>query len=297
MQFAMHGMITLYSNILSDIRTAAQAGYDGIELHTEKLWRYLNSGCTAEGIAEALKKQNLQVSAIDIIGNVEAPDREGKKKLQQQARVLSILASQIGAECIQLNAFTALDGLTLEENLHITARNIKELVQIGAEHGIRFQYEGAAWTPIHSVSACLELVDRVGEDNFGLVLDFWHLWAGRSTTPEEVAKIDKNLIFGIHCSGGIRPQLLPDAAVDWKDEREYRGHFPLPVPDRFPFVRPEAVTTENADLLPVQDWVHAVCATGYDGWVSGEFLNDSLWELDSFECICIMRKQLQDLFN
>ncbi|MEF1302699.1 sugar phosphate isomerase/epimerase, partial [Vibrio owensii] len=48
MRFALHGMCSLHSNILSDVRLAKETGYQGLEIHTEKLWRYIQAGFTAE---------------------------------------------------------------------------------------------------------------------------------------------------------------------------------------------------------------------------------------------------------
>ncbi len=46
----LHGQTTLYSNINTDIRIAKEAGYQAIELHTDKLLRYLDAGCSAEDL-------------------------------------------------------------------------------------------------------------------------------------------------------------------------------------------------------------------------------------------------------
>ena len=47
MRYALHGMCSLHNNIVSDIRLAKETGYDGLEIHTEKLWRYINAGLTS----------------------------------------------------------------------------------------------------------------------------------------------------------------------------------------------------------------------------------------------------------
>ena len=48
----------------------------------------------------------------------------------------------------------------------------------------------------------LEVIEEADRDNVGLVLDFWHLWAGGKTTPADVAKLDKN-----NSSAGARSYL------------------------------------------------------------------------------------------
>ena len=68
MIFALHGLTVRYSNIVSDVRLAKEAGYDALELHTDKLDRYLASGLGAPYLADVLDHHGIQASGIDIIG-------------------------------------------------------------------------------------------------------------------------------------------------------------------------------------------------------------------------------------
>ena len=203
MRFALHGMCSLHSNIVSDIRLAKESGYQGLEIHTEKLWRYIQAGFTSEDLKSRLSQAGIIPTAIDIIGSVEASDKSTQAEVFKQAETLCAFASDIGAPTIQLNAFEALNGLSVEDNIQITARNIQQIADIGKQSGIRFQYEGAAWTPIAKLSDYYRLHDAVGRDNFGFVLDTWHFWASRGATPEDMAGIDKNLIYNVHLSMAI----------------------------------------------------------------------------------------------
>ena len=146
--FALHGMCSLYSNIVSDIRLARETGYQGLEIHTDKLWRYIDAGFSGADFKTHLDKADIKPSAIDIVGSVEAGDKETQQQVFDQVETLCLFAKEIGAPTIQLNAFETLNGLSVEDNIRITAQNIKHIADIGQEHGIRFQYEGAAWTPI-----------------------------------------------------------------------------------------------------------------------------------------------------
>ena len=261
MRFALHGMCSLNSNILSDIRLAKETGYQGLEIHTEKLWRYLNAGFTSEDFKSRLQAANITPTAIDIIGGVEATTKEQQKRVFDEAEILCRFAKDIGAPTIQLNAFEGLNGLSAEDNIKLTANNIRTIADIGRDHGIRFQYEGAAWTPIASLDDYYRLLDAVGRDNFGFVLDTWHLWACRGANLEQISQVDKSLIYNVHLSDGKRPE----QGHPWVDERELRGFY-----------------IGQGDI-PMQEWVDAILQTGYDGYFSGEFLNDQLWEQDHYE--------------
>lgn len=261
MRFALHGMCSLHSNIVSDIRLAKESGYQGLEIHTEKLWRYIQAGFTSEDLKSRLDQAGITPTAIDIIGSVEATDKSTQAEVFKQAETLCAFARDIGAPTIQLNAFEALNGLSVEDNIQITARNIQQIADIGKQAGIRFQYEGAAWTPIAKLSDYYRLHEAVGRDNFGFVLDTWHFWACRGATPEDMAGIDKSLIYNVHLSDGKRPAVNEP----WVDERELRGYL------------------LGQGEIPLQEWVDAIESTGYQGFYSGEFLNDQLWEADHYE--------------
>ncbi|AJR05648.1 sugar phosphate isomerase/epimerase [Photobacterium gaetbulicola] len=261
MRFALHGMCSLHSNILSDIRLAKETGYQGLEIHTEKLWRYINAGFTSEEFKARLDAANITPSAIDIIGGVEAATKEEQQRVFKEAETLCRFARDIGAPTIQLNAFESLNAFSTEDNIQLTAKNIRSIADIGREYGIRFQYEGAAWTPIATLEDYYRLLDAVGRDNFGFVLDTWHLWACRGATLEQISQVDKSLIYNVHLSDGKRPA----EGQPWVDERELRGFY-----------------IGEGDI-PMQEWLDALLQTGYDGFFSGEFLNDQLWEHDHYE--------------
>lgn len=271
MTLTLHGQVTLHANALSDVRIAKEAGYQALEIHTDKLTRFLNAGRTAEELRDALTEHGILAAAIDIIGDVETTGADTRRTLFASTERLCAVAATIGAPTIQVNAFSALDGLEIEEAISITASNLKEIARIGKSHGVRFQFEGAAWTPIHTLTDCLRLIDAVGCDNFGLVIDFWHFWASRGATPDDIARLDPQIIYGVHLCDGYRP----GAGDPWPDETELRGVLP-----------------GDGDL-PVREWMDAVKATGFDGFVSGEFLNPYLWERDHLEVATAMRLAIE----
>ncbi|MCG9659956.1 sugar phosphate isomerase/epimerase [Vibrio mediterranei] len=274
MRYALHGMCSLHSNVISDIRLAHDTGYQGLEIHTEKLWRYIKAGLSAEQFKQRLDHFNIEPTAIDIIGAIEVTDKASKAQLFQDAEVLCQFAQQIGALTIQLNAFEALNGLTLEQNIELTAQNVRSIADIGKDYGIRFQYEGAAWTPIASLDDYYRLLDAVGRDNFGFVLDTWHFWACRGASLKQIANIDPSLIYNVHISDGTRPE----EGAAWPDERELRGHF-----------------IGQGDI-PLSEWVDAIQSTGYQGFYSGEYLNDQMWEQDYYDVATKMLKGMKALF-
>jgi sugar phosphate isomerase/epimerase len=261
MIYALHGLTVRYSNIISDIRLAKEAGYDALELHTDKLDRYIASNLGAELIAEKLEEHGILASGIDIIGAVETQDMQAFAAILEKTKVLCEFANVIDCNTIQLNAFSELEHHSELEQIKLTAKNIVQICDIGLEHGIRFQLEAAAWTPIHTLEQCQDLLEVVHKPNLGLVIDFWHFWAARGTTPAQIRALDPRLIYSVHISDGFRPEI----GAPWVDETLLRD-----------------VLVGDGEI-PIGDWIDAVKATGFDGCYSGEFLGRTLWEQDHLE--------------
>lgn len=49
--------------------------------------------------------------------------------------------------------------------------------------------------------------------------------------------------------------------------------------------------------IPLKEWVDAIRQTGYDGFYSGEYLNDQMWEGDYYDIATGMLDGMQRLFD
>lgn len=272
---AIHGKTIFKSNLATDIRVAHECGFTGIEIVDSKLYSYLEQGNTTDDLNKILEHYQVQPVCINDIAHVETDDPEKLGGILQATDYLSSVAQAINCPSIQLVPLLALEGRPWEEIVNITGRNVGQIGAIGKQYGVRFQMEPVAWSPINSLSKCLEVIDVAGEDNVAMVVDFWHLWAGSETSPDEVARLDKSMIYNIHFCDGKRQ--LRD--TEW-DETILRGYYP------------------GEGDIPVSEWVDAVKATGYDGYWSCELVSAKHWEDDVFDVASIMSKALDDfIFN
>lgn len=260
MVIALHGLSTMHCNIKTEVRIAKELGFGGIEMVESKLLRYLENGGNLTELRNLLKESEILPTCINALKDVEVQPSLQRSSMLQQCEVLCNAAETIGCPTIQLVPFCSLDGRNLDEVLQLTAMNIREIAKIGQRHGVRFQLEPIAYSDIHSLKSSLRLIELAGEPNVGMVIDFWHLWAGGETQPEEVAKLDNKLIYGVHfCDGKKNPP-----GNEW-DEAVLRSYLP-----------------GDGDM-DIQAWVDAVKATGYDGTWSSELYSPTHWELDLYD--------------
>ncbi len=260
MIITMHGLSTMHCNIQTDIRIAKDTGYDALEIVESKLLRYMNCGFKVEDLVPLFKKCSIRPVCINALKDIERIKPKERKELMVEAGRLCRAAEVLKCPTIQLVPFCGLKGRPWKEVLRLTARNVADIADIGKRHGVRFQLEPIAWSPIHSLSQSLQVIEEAGRDNVGMVIDFWHLWAGEETTPDEVAKLNGSMIYGVHFCDGIRHP----KGKKWVEE-ELRGFLP------------------GEGKIPIKEWVRAVKSTGFDGVWSSELLSPRHWEWDLWE--------------
>lgn len=256
----MHGLSTMHCNVRTEIRLAREVGFDGLEILENKIERYLEQGYNAADLVPPLEKYNIRPVCINALKNVEVQEARAREAMLAECELLSAAAEAIGCPQIQLVPLCSLQGRPYDEVIQFTARNVAEIADIGKAHGVRFQLEVIAFSPIRSLKHGLDLIEAAGRDNVGMVIDFWHLYAGEETEPEEVAALDKAMIYGVHFCDGVRH--VP--GTEW-DELALRSYLP------------------GEGEIPIAEWVAAVRATGFDGYWSSELLSPPHWEWDLFE--------------
>ena len=261
----LHGISTNYCNVLTEARIAHDTGYDAMEFLHTKLLRYLDNGGTTKELKKVLDGYGLQTGCINALIGIERR-RDDKKIMLAEAERLSGIAEDLNCPNIQ---FLALHGLDQEPDdviMDVMTENISEIADIGAKHGVRFQLEVIAHTKFNTLKKALEVIKRVDKKNVGMVIDFWHLWVTGESTPEDIAKLDKELIYGVHFCDGRKPH----AGEAW-DETIQRAYLP------------------GEGNIDVKAWADAVKSTGFDGVWSAELFSPARWEYDLFDIakICL----------
>lgn len=257
---SLHTKSIYRSNLISDIRIAKEAGYDAVEMVGSKVLNYLEAGHDVEYVKEVLKKYDMKIVSVNDIAHVERTDQESIDRMCYEAKMLSQFCQDVGCDCIQLVPLCAHEGKPWNEVKKLTASSVVRVLDIGAEKGIKFQLEPVAWSPINSLPKSLDFIEETKRDNLKMVIDFWHLWYGNGTTPEDVANLDKSMICNIHFCDGKRN---PEGTVC--DEEDLRGWY------------------AGEGDIPMEVWVDAVKKTGYDGYWSYELISKRHWEMDTKE--------------
>jgi sugar phosphate isomerase/epimerase len=278
MVVALNGTVTMYCNLLTDIRVAKETGYQGIEIIGSKLYRFLDEGFDLGVVKEALK--DLPVVALGYIQDLERTEVKEHEALLRETEKICALAEKLGCPTVQVLTGPLIKGgpfkghphLSRKELLSLSAKNMKEIAGIARTHHLSLYLEPLNWAPVSSLEDSLELIDLSAEDNVGLVVDFWHMWCA-GTTAESVARLDKRYIRGVHFCDSSQP-------------------FGVRSPDH---TQPSRQVWTGGGLIPLKEWVDAVKSTGYDGWWSPELFSSKHWELDPWQTALSLRQMLEYL--
>jgi sugar phosphate isomerase/epimerase len=265
MKKALHTKTVYGCNLATALSVAESTGFSAVEIVAERLYSYLHQGNTPGDLKKLLVGHGLEAVCINDICHVDREDDAAKDKMDEEAWMLSSVAKEIGCKAIQLVPLCSLEGRNWKDVRRITADNIRRIADIGSKFGVGFQLEPVAWSPIHSLSKSLDLINAVDRDNLRMVVDFWHLWSGGETTPEEVSRLSKDQIYNIHFCDGKRQ----DRDTAW-DETVLRGYYP-----------------GDGDI-PLKEWVDAVKATGFDQHWSCELISSRHWEMNAIEVATTM---------
>ncbi len=198
MKICYHGATTMTCDLETDIRTCKAAGFTSMEVWAEKVDTYLSSHSLKE--LELLFSENkIQVSALDALVFIGFRGNE-YSQIQSRCRILAEIAKTIGCPTI----IVVPSPLPNRETTWVEVVNeytnvLQDLSQIAAVYNIRlaFEFLGMGWASVRTPRGAWEIVQRVGRDNVGMVIDTAHFYGGGGLLSE-LDLLDPERIFALH---------------------------------------------------------------------------------------------------
>jgi sugar phosphate isomerase/epimerase len=172
------------------------------------------------------------------------------------------------------------DSLTYLQHFKQTARRLREVARILADHELRLglEYVGpkTAWTArkypfLHTLAETRELIAEIGRGNVGLVLDSWH-WYHAGDGAAEVKALRNEDVVAVD---------LNDAPADVPKDQQRDGSRELP---------------GATGVIDVGAFLNALAEIGYDGPVRAEPFNDAVRKLPREEAVAATSRAMKNAF-
>jgi 4-hydroxyphenylpyruvate dioxygenase len=222
----------------------AAAGFDGIEIFENDFLAFDGSPRDA---GRMVRDAGLVVTLFqpfrDFEGLPEPQRRRAFDRAERKFDVMQELGTDLMLVCSSVSP-VSLGGIDR------AAADFHELGERAAKRGLKVGYEALAWgRHINDHRDAWEVVRRADHANVGLILDSFHTLA-RKIDVESIRAIPKDKILIV--------QLADAPAIDM-DLLYLSRHFR---------------NMPGEGDLAVKDFMRAVAATGYDGYLSLEIFND-----------------------
>ncbi|MFN3653195.1 MAG: sugar phosphate isomerase/epimerase family protein [Armatimonadota bacterium] len=237
------------------IEAAAAAGFQAVELWNDDVFAFIAGGGTLLQVKELLARLALQVpSMIAIMGFVGNTD-PGRDQRLEEARRRMEHACELGAPFI---VASPPPGRT---DLAQCGHDYADLLALGREVGIRPAMEFLGFVDhVNSIRTAREIMDRAGDPHATIVIDWFHMVRGdgRETILEDLRSLSAEQIAIVHL-----------------DDVPYTKPFPE-------MTDGDRVMPGDGDI-PIQALHEILDEIGYQGPISLELFNESLWAQDPYE--------------
>jgi 4-hydroxyphenylpyruvate dioxygenase len=236
--------VSISGDLKQKLDAIAKAGFDGVEIFENDFLAFDES---PRDIGRIVRDHGLEITLFQPFRDFEGMPEPLRSRTFDRAERKFDLMQEMGTDLVLVcsNVSTAALG-----GLDRSAADFRELGERAAKRGLRVGYEALAWgRHINDHRDAWEIVRRADHPNIGLILDSFHTLS-RRISVDSIRSIPKEKIFIIQ---------LADAPLIDMDLLYWSRHFR---------------NMPGEGELPVLDFMRAVAATGYDGYLSLEIFND-----------------------
>jgi 4-hydroxyphenylpyruvate dioxygenase len=226
------------------IEAIAAAQFKGVEIFENDLLSFNGTPAEARRMIEGLGLETITFQPFRDFEGMPEPQRS--KVFARAERKFDVM-QELGCDLLMVCSNVSPDSLG---GIERAAADFHELGERAAKRGLRVAFEALSWgRHIHDYRDSWEVVRRANHPAIGLVLDSFHVLA-RGTDLSAIRSIPSDKIFLVQMADA--PRLDMDY-LSWS--RHYRC---------FP----------GQGDLPVDAFMDALGATGFDGLLSLEIFND-----------------------
>jgi 2-keto-myo-inositol isomerase len=258
MKLSFNGATTMKADLGTDVRAAASAGFDFLEIWAAKLRTFLATNSVSD-LKSLFEENGIRPLSINSIEHITFRDAESYSRIKAECEELSSIASAIDCPfVVVVPGLLPNTGASRSEIIDESIRVLRQLATIAAAHDVAlaFEFLGQQRCSVQTLDLAAEIVEKTDLKNVGLVIDSFHFYAGGSTI-EMIDKLDPRrlMIFHINDAEDLPREVLNDS------------HRLLP----------------GLGILHLKAMLAAFNRIGYDGVASVEIFRPEYWERDPLE--------------
>ncbi|MDO3434981.1 TIM barrel protein [Rhizobium sp. CBN3] len=236
--------VSLSGDLRDKLEAIAKAGFDGVEIFENDFLVFDES---PKEVGRIVRDLGMEITLFQPFRDFEGMPEPLRSRTFDRAERKFDLMQEMGTDLVLVCSNVSPASLG---GLDRAAADFHELGERAAKRGLRVGYEALAWgRHIHDHRDAWEIVRRADHPKVGLILDSFHTLS-RKIDVNSIRSIPKEKIFII--------QLADAPSIDM-DLLYWSRHFR---------------NMPGEGDLPVLDFMKAVAATGYEGYLSLEIFND-----------------------
>jgi 2-keto-myo-inositol isomerase len=257
MKLSFNGATTMKADLATDIRAAAAAGFDYLEIWAAKLRAFLRQQ-SPNDLKTLFGENKIKPLSINSIEHITFRDAPAYAKIKAECEELSAIAAAIECPYVVVVPGKLPPELTSSSDIiEESVRVLRELASIAERHGVAlaFEFLGQKDCSVQKLDLADEIVQNVNRRNIGLVIDSFHFYTGGSTI-RMIEALDAKRLFIFHI----------DDAEKMPREQLTDAHRLLP----------------GLGILPLKEIIAAFRRIGYDANASVEIFRPEYWDRDPF---------------
>lgn len=236
--------VSISGDFAEKLSAIADAGFDGVEIFEND---FLGFDGSPSDVGRMARDLGLEITLFQPFRDFEGLPEPQRARAFDRAERKFDLMEELGTDLMLVCSSVspvALGGIDR------AAADFHELGEHAAKRGLRVGYEALAWGRyINDHRDAWEIVRRADHPSIGLILDSFHTLA-RKIDIGSIRAIPKDKIFIVQ---------LADAPLIEMDLLYWSRHFR---------------NMPGEGDLPIKDFLRAVAATDYEGYLSLEIFND-----------------------
>jgi 2-keto-myo-inositol isomerase len=255
MLLGLNGATTMKADLETDVRIAAEAGYQYLEVWSAKLSDFVKHKPLSE-LMDLMAESDLRPLSINALENVTFQPAQRYEQLQAECDWLCTQAGALGCRfVVVVPSPLPPAGATRDAVKRESVEKLRAYLAIAKRHGVglAFEFLGEPNCSVPDLALCNEIVEEIDDPDLGMVLDAFHFYAGNSRLAD-IGQVDPSKLFVVHLND---VEDLPKASL--RDE-----HRLLP----------------GLGVIPLKEILSRVKAIGYEGVYSIELFRPEYWDWD-----------------